>query len=64
MFLYFAPNGCFLVYFTQNNIINVTSTSFEIKLLDYDTSDGYPSPSYVIVKQDMDWVDGDPQVAL
>jgi vacuolar protein sorting-associated protein 16 len=36
----FAPNGRFLACFTEGSIMTVISTSFETKVLDFDTSDG------------------------
>ena len=36
----FAPNGRFLACFTQSSILTVISTSFETKVLDFDTSEG------------------------
>jgi hypothetical protein len=36
----FAPNGRFLACFTQSCILTVISTSFETKVLDFDTSEG------------------------
>jgi len=40
VFMSFAPNGRFLACFTQASILTVISTSFETKVLDFDTSDG------------------------
>ena len=40
----FAPNGRFLACFTENSILTVISTSFETKVLDFDTSEGSASP--------------------
>uniref|UniRef100_A0A7S4JMZ7 Vacuolar protein sorting-associated protein 16 homolog n=1 Tax=Odontella aurita TaxID=265563 RepID=A0A7S4JMZ7_9STRA len=36
----FAPNGRFLACFTRGNVLTVISTSFETKVLDFDTSEG------------------------
>lgn len=36
----FAPNGRFLACFTESSILTVISTSFETKVLDFDTSEG------------------------
>lgn len=36
----FAPNGRFLACFTDSAIMTVISTTFETKVLDFDTSDG------------------------
>lgn len=40
----FAPNGRFLACFTQSSILTVISTSFETKVLDFDTSEGSSAP--------------------
>lgn len=40
----FAPNGRFLACFTQSSILTVVSTSFETKVLDFDTSEGASAP--------------------
>ena len=40
----FAPNGRFLACFTESCMLTVTSTSFETKVLDFDTSEGSSSP--------------------
>lgn len=40
----FAPNGRFLACFTESSMLTVISTSFETKVLDFDTSDGMSSP--------------------
>jgi hypothetical protein len=39
----FAPNGRFLACFTESFILTVISTSFETKVLDFDTSEGSKS---------------------
>jgi vacuolar protein sorting-associated protein 16 len=54
----FAPNGRFLACFTQNSILTVISTSFETKVLDFDTSEGSSSPPL-----DMKWC-GEDSVVL
>jgi hypothetical protein len=54
----FAPNGRFLACFTQNSILTVISTSFETKVLDFDTSEGSQNPP-----QDMVWC-GEDSVVL
>jgi len=54
----FAPNGRFLACFTQNSILTVISTSFETKVLDFDTSEGSSSPPL-----DMQWC-GEDSVVL
>lgn len=46
----FAPNGRFLACFTQSSILTVISTSFETKVLDFDTSEGSTAPPL-----DMKW---------
>jgi hypothetical protein len=46
----FAPNGRFLACFTQSSILTVISTSFETKVLDFDTSEGSSAPPL-----DMKW---------
>lgn len=40
----FAPNGRFLACFTEASVLTVISTSFETKVLDFDTSEGSNSP--------------------
>ena len=40
----FAPNGRFLASFTESAMLTVISTSFETKVLDFDTSEGSSSP--------------------
>ena len=40
----FAPNGRFLACFTESSMLTVISTSFETKVLDFDTSDGSAMP--------------------
>lgn len=40
----FAPNGRFLACFTEASMLTVISTSFETKLLDFDTSEGSNTP--------------------
>jgi hypothetical protein len=40
----FAPNGRFLACFTQACMLTVISTSFETKVLDFDTSEGSSAP--------------------
>lgn len=40
----FAPNGRFLACFTESSMLTVISTSFETKVLDFDTSEGSASP--------------------
>ena len=40
----FAPNGRFLACFTEASMLTVISTSFETKVLDFDTSEGSNSP--------------------
>jgi vacuolar protein sorting-associated protein 16 len=40
----FAPNGRFLACFTESSMLTVISTSFETKVLDFDTSEGSNSP--------------------
>jgi len=40
----FAPNGRFLACFTEQSMLTVISTSFETKVLDFDTSEGSSSP--------------------
>jgi vacuolar protein sorting-associated protein 16 len=40
----FAPNGRFLACFTEASLLTVISTSFETKVLDFDTSEGSSSP--------------------
>lgn len=40
----FAPNGRFLACFTESSMLTVISTSFETKVLDFDTSEGSLSP--------------------
>jgi hypothetical protein len=54
----FAPNGRFLACFTQSSILTVISTSFETKVLDFDTSEGSSSPPL-----DMKWC-GEDSVVL
>jgi hypothetical protein len=54
----FAPNGRFLACFTQSSILTVISTSFETKVLDFDTSEGSHS-----APQDMQWC-GEDSVVL
>lgn len=46
----FAPNGRFLACFTQASVLTVISTSFETKVLDFDTSEGSQAPPH-----DMGW---------
>ena len=40
----FAPNGRFLACFTESSILTVISTTFETKVLDFDTSEGSSQP--------------------
>jgi hypothetical protein len=40
----FSPNGRFLACFTQDAMLTVISTSFETKVLDFDTSEGATTP--------------------
>lgn len=40
----FAPNGRFLACFTESSVLTVISTSFETKVLDFDTSEGSNLP--------------------
>jgi vacuolar protein sorting-associated protein 16 len=40
----FAPNGRFLACFTESSMLTVISSSFETKVLDFDTSEGSSSP--------------------
>jgi vacuolar protein sorting-associated protein 16 len=40
----FAPNGRFLACFTESSMLTVISTSFETKVLDFDTSEGSNTP--------------------
>ena len=40
----FCPNGRFLACFTEASMLTVVSTSFETKVLDFDTSEGSSSP--------------------
>lgn len=54
----FAPNGRFLACFTQASILTVISTSFETKVLDFDTSEGSSAPPL-----DMKWC-GEDSVVL
>lgn len=54
----FAPNGRFLACFTQSSILTVISTSFETKVLDFDTSEGSSAPPL-----DMKWC-GEDSVVL
>lgn len=54
----FAPNGRFLACFTQNSVLTVISTTFETKVLDFDTSEGSSSPPL-----DMKWC-GEDSVVL
>mmetsp|Transcript_17132 Transcript_17132/g.25327 ORF Transcript_17132/g.25327 Transcript_17132/m.25327 type:complete len:1041 (+) Transcript_17132:101-3223(+) len=54
----FAPNGRFLACFTQSSILTVISTSFETKVLDFDTSEGSQNPP-----SDMKWC-GEDSVVL
>lgn len=54
----FAPNGRFLACFTRGSILTVISTSFETKVLDFDTSEGSASPP-----RDMKWC-GEDSVVL
>jgi len=42
--IFFCPNGRFLACFTSGSILTVLSTSFETKVLDFDTSKGSSSP--------------------
>jgi hypothetical protein len=46
----FAPNGRFLACFTESAMLTVISTSFETKVLDFDTSEGSSTPP-----QEMQW---------
>jgi vacuolar protein sorting-associated protein 16 len=39
-----APNGRFLACFTESSVLTVISTSFETKVLDFDTSEGSSAP--------------------
>mmetsp|Transcript_27470 Transcript_27470/g.59647 ORF Transcript_27470/g.59647 Transcript_27470/m.59647 type:complete len:1166 (-) Transcript_27470:269-3766(-) len=54
----FAPNGRFLACFTQNSLLTVISTTFETKVLDFDTSEGSSAPP-----KDMKWC-GEDSVVL
>ena len=54
----FAPNGRFLACFTQNSLLTVISTTFETKVLDFDTSEGSSAPP-----KDMHWC-GEDSVVL
>jgi hypothetical protein len=54
----FAPNGRFLACFTQDSMLTVISTSFETKVLDFDTSEGSSAPPL-----DMQWC-GEDSVVL
>ena len=54
----FAPNGRFLACFTQNSLLTVISTTFETKVLDFDTSEGSSAPP-----KDMQWC-GEDSVVL
>ena len=45
-----APNGRFLACFTESSVLTVISTSFETKVLDFDTSEGSTDPPL-----DMKW---------
>jgi vacuolar protein sorting-associated protein 16 len=54
----FAPNGRFLACFTQSSTLIVISTSFETKVLNFDTSEGSHAPP-----QDMQWC-GEDSVVL
>ena len=54
----FAPNGRFLACFTQNSFLTVISTTFETKVLDFDTSEGSSAPP-----TDMQWC-GEDSVVL
>lgn len=40
IYMSFAPNGRFLACYTESSIVTVISTSFETKVLDFDTSEG------------------------
>lgn len=40
----FAPNGRFLACFTESSMLTVISSSFENKVLDFDTSEGSSQP--------------------
>lgn len=40
----FCPNGRFLACFTEASMLTVMSTTFETKVLDFDTSEGSSSP--------------------
>jgi len=40
----FAPNGRFLACFTEASMLTVISTTFETKVLDFDTSEGSTQP--------------------
>lgn len=40
----FAPNGRFLACFTESSMLTVISTTFDTKVLDFDTSEGSNSP--------------------
>lgn len=40
----FAPNGRFLACFTEASMLTVISTTFETKVLDFDTSEGSSQP--------------------
>lgn len=40
----FAPNGRFLACFTEFSMLTVISTTFETKVLDFDTSEGSSQP--------------------
>ena len=40
----FAPNGRFLACFSENSMLTVISSTFETKVLDFDTSEGSTQP--------------------
>ena len=44
----FCPNGRFLACFTEASMLTVVSTTFETKVLDFDTSEGSSSPPLVM----------------
>lgn len=55
----FAPNGRFLACFTESSMLTVISTSFETKVLDFDTSEGSSSPPLA-----MEWCGEDRYVVV
>jgi hypothetical protein len=55
----FAPNGRFLACFTESNMLTVISTTFETKVLDFDTSEGSNQPPL-----EMKWCGEDRYVSI